>query len=362
MYSVKKVAQHIRRVTTLIALLGLCLGSMAQPNKKPSSKELSLNVLQFNIWQEGTIVAGGFDAIIDEIIRTKADLITLSEVRNYNGTSLDKRLVEALEAKGYTFYSERSEDTGILSRYPIVQQWAFFPVKDDRGSITKALIDVKGTMVALYSAHLDYRNCSLYLPRGYDGSTWDELPAPITNTATIAEDNLKSQRDEAIDAFIADAKIERSKGRIVMLGGDFNEPSHQDWVEATKNLYDRRGVVMPWRNTLELSKNGLVDAFRKQYPNPLTHPGFTFPADNPAVAIQKLAWSPKADDRDRIDFIFYHPDSRLKQKGVTIVGPKGSVAKNQRIVETSEDVFDTPSGVWPTDHKAVLASFRLTTR
>ena len=69
MYSVKRVAQHIRRVTTLIALLGLCLSSMAQTNKKPSTKELSLNVLQFNIWQEGTIVAGGFDAIIDEIIR-----------------------------------------------------------------------------------------------------------------------------------------------------------------------------------------------------------------------------------------------------------------------------------------------------
>lgn len=358
----KRLTKFFRLGILCLALLGINSSSQAASSLKASGKKLTLKVLQFNIWQEGTVVPGGFDAIIDEVIRTKADLITLSEVRNYKGTSLDKRLVEALKAKGYTFYSERSEDTGILSRYPIVQQWDFFPVKDDKGSITKALINVDGVEVALYSAHLDYRNCSLYLPRGYDGSTWDELPSPITNPKIIAEDNLKSRRDEAIDAFIADAKKERSNGRVVILGGDFNEPSHLDWTEATKNLYDHRGVVIPWRNTLELSKNGFIDAFRKVFPNPVTHPGFTFPADNPAVDIKKLAWSPKADDRDRIDFIFYHPDSRILLKEVKIVGPKGSVARNQRIVETSMDIFDTPAGVWPTDHKAVLATFSLKIR
>lgn len=323
------------------------------------ANKLNIKVLQFNIWQEGTMVPGGFDAIIDEIIRTEADLVALSEVRNYNNTSLDERMVKALAAKGHTFYARRGQDTGLLSRFPIISQEALFPVKNDQGSITKAIVKVKGVEIAFYSAHLDYRNCSLYLPRGYHSSTWAKLPAPITDTAVIAADNLKSMRDEAMDAFIADALREIGNGREVIFGGDFNEPSHLDWIEANKNLYDRNGVVMPWRNTLALSNAGFNDVYREIFPNPLTHPGFTFPADNPLVDIDKLAWAPDADDRDRIDFIFYYPGKRLKLKDAKIIGPIGSVVRNKRQPETSDDPIEETPGIWPTDHKAVLATFVL---
>ena len=42
---------------------------------------------------------------------------------------------------------------------------------------------------------------------------------------------------------------------------------------------------------------------------------------------------------------------------VALVGPSGSVVRNQRVEETSCDPFDIPAGIWPTDHKAVLATF-----
>lgn len=330
---------------------------IAACSNKPKNREL--RVLQFNIWQEGTQVKGGFDAIINEIIRSKADLIALSEVRNYNNTSLDKRLVEALKKKGYTYYSMRSQDSGLLSAYPIKKQTALYPVEDDRGSITKALIDVDGTEVVLYSAHLDYRNCALYLPRGYDGSTWAKLETPLTDVKVIEGDNLASKRDDAIQIFLEDAKQELRQRRLVFLGGDFNEASHLDWTEATKNLYDHNGVVMVWNNTKALEKAGYRDTYREKFPDPLSHPGFTYPADNSLVDIKRLAWSPEADDRDRIDYIFYYPDARLKLKEVCIVGPKGSICKNQRIIETLQDQFVEPLDVWPTDHKAVLAIFYL---
>jgi hypothetical protein len=156
-------------------------------------------------------VAGGFDAVIDEIIRLNADLIALSEVRNYNGKSLDKRLVGALKEKGFEFYAQRSEDTGILSRFPILSQTAIYPLKNDQGSITKAVINVMGQEVAFYSAHLDYRNCSLYLPRGYDGSSWEKLPRVVTDTTLIAKDNLQSKRDEAIRRLSAMQKMKSKK-------------------------------------------------------------------------------------------------------------------------------------------------------
>ena len=39
---------------------------------------IEFRVLQFNIWQEGTVVKGGFEAIADEIIANKADIVTFS--------------------------------------------------------------------------------------------------------------------------------------------------------------------------------------------------------------------------------------------------------------------------------------------
>ena len=47
-------------------------------------KEKEFTVLQWNIWQEGTVIPGGYDAIVNEIVRLKPDFVTLSEVRNYN--------------------------------------------------------------------------------------------------------------------------------------------------------------------------------------------------------------------------------------------------------------------------------------
>mgnify|MGYP003661883958 CR=1 FL=1 len=116
---------------------------------------------------------------------------------------------------------------------------------------------------------------------------------------------------------------------------------------------------MPWNNTIKLEKAGFLDAYRIKYPNPITHPGFTYPANNELVPINKLAWSPDADDRDRIDFIFYYSDSRLELIDAKIVGPKGDIVRNKRVFEKTEDVIMEPQGVWPTDHKAVLASFVL---
>ncbi len=344
----------MKKVTIFLGVI-LCL-LLFNCNKE---KQRNLNVLQFNIWQEGTVVENGFNAIIEEIIRTNADLIAFSEVRNYNNVDFDQHIIKALKEKGYTFYAQRSQDTGLLSKYPIISQTDLYPVKDDHGSITKAIINVNGIEVAFYSAHLDYLNCALYLPRAYDGSTWKKLENPITDIPTIEKINLASKRDDAIDVFINDTKNEIKQGRLIIYGGDNNEPSHLDWIEENKDLYDHNGVVINWRNTFKLQKAGFNDAYREKYPNPITHPGFTYPANNELVRINKLAWSPEADDRDRIDFIFYYPDNRLQLKDVKIVGPKGDIIRNKRRVQTTNDIILEPIGIWPTDHKAVLASFIL---
>ena len=61
----------------------------------------------------------------------------------------------------------------------------------------KAITHIGDTEVALYTAHLDYRNCAYYDARGYDGNTWDEEP-PVTNLDTLLWLNEQSVRDDAI--------------------------------------------------------------------------------------------------------------------------------------------------------------------
>ncbi len=68
----------MNKLLSTLLLGALALGACT--THKPEEKELT--VLQFNIWQEGTVIPGGFDAIADEIARLKPDFVTPSEVRN----------------------------------------------------------------------------------------------------------------------------------------------------------------------------------------------------------------------------------------------------------------------------------------
>ena len=68
--------------------------------------------------------------------------------------------------------------------------------------------------------------------------------------------NEQSVRDDAIACFLKEAKKDREAGRIVILGGDFNEPSHLDWTEATKDMRDHQGLVVPWHVSVMLEKDG----------------------------------------------------------------------------------------------------------
>lgn len=314
-------------------------------------------VLQWNVWQEGTMVPGGYDAIVDEIVRLKPDFVTFSEVRNYHHTRFNDRMVASLKARGLDYYSFYTYDTGLLSKHPITDSLTVFPENGDHGSIYKLVSEVNGHKVAVYTAHLDYLNCAYYNVRGYDGSTWNEIPIP-TSVEEVMKVNVASQRDDAIRMFIAEAKKDLANGYSVIIGGDFNEPSHLDWIEANKDMYDHNGLVIPWTVTTLMEDAGYIDTYRKIYPNPLTHPGFTYPADNPLKEPGKLTWAPKADERDRIDFIFYQGDG-IEAKKAIIFGPKGSIVRNQRVQETSKDKFLTPQGVWPTDHKGLLVTFRI---
>jgi Endonuclease/Exonuclease/phosphatase family len=324
------------------------------------AQKITLKVLQFNIWMEGTEIPNGFDGIVNEVMKNDADVITFNEVLNNNNTRFNDRIVKSLKEKGKTYYSFYSDDSGILSKYPIIKSASIYPENTDTGSIYKAIIKVGNNKIAIYSSHLDYQKYASYLPRGYSGNDWTKMKKPVTDLDSILSNTLSSKRIDEIKSVIADAEKEYKKGNSIIIGGDFNEPSHFDWNNSTKNLFEHNGMIIPWPVSKLLQKYGYIDSYRQKFQNPVTHPGFTYPADNPAAEIKKLTWAPEADERERIDFIFYKPKKGLILKQVFILGPKGCIVKGKREEEKSQDNFILPAGVWPSDHKAVLATFELT--
>lgn len=341
-----------RYLVVLIAFVAIGSGIIA----KAQDRELS--VLQFNIWQEGTVIPGGFDAIADEIARLEPDFITLSEVRNYNNTRFCDRITEALRKRGKEYYSFYSDDTGLLSRYPLADSATVFPLNNDHGSIYRLNTKIADREFAVYTGHLDYLNDTYYEVRAYDGNNWEKMDAPLTDVKEILRRNALSQRDEAIDSFLNDAAVQAANGAMIIFGGDFNEPSHLDWIEATRDSADHHGVVIEWPNTKRLHDAGFRDAYRMVHPDPVTHPGYTYPSANPAREPATVTWAKESDERDRIDYIFYRPVNGLTPYEAVILGPEESIAYSKIVPSSSEDKFITPLGVWPTDHKGVLVKFR----
>lgn len=334
-----------------VAFFGiLLLLASCQAASKP------LKVQMFNIWHEGTQVPGGYEAVVEEIARVDAQLVALSEVRNYNDQDFTQKLIASLKEKGLTYYSGRADDTGLLSKYPILEFSALYPVTNDHGSITKAVVEMpNGQQIAFYSAHLDYQSSSYWRVKELAAKA-DEV---VLDTLEIRRVNLASERDDATAVFLKDADAERQKGRWVFIGGDFNEPSHFDWIEATKNRFNHNGLVFNWNVSRMLENAGYVDCYRREFPNPVTHPGITFPSANPAVDLEKITWIPSVDRRERLDAIYFYPDAGIKLKKTYIQGPKAAMNGSKAEVLDNKEPYLEPLKTWPSDHRAVVAEFEV---
>ena len=54
------------------------------------------------------------------------------------------------------------------------------------------------------------------------------------------------------------------------------------------------------------------------------------------MPVERLTWAPEADERDRIDFIYYIPATGWEVEDAVIVGPKSSIIRSQRVEEDSK--------------------------
>ena len=86
-------------------------------------------------------------------------------------------------------------------------------------------------------------------------------------------------------------------------------------------------------------------------------PGFTFPANNPDAALKSCVGLP-ADDRERIDYIYYLPDGHLRLKSVKVVGPEGFILYGKRTTAAKIKSSSAPK-VYGQQTTALLAIFEI---
>jgi endonuclease/exonuclease/phosphatase family metal-dependent hydrolase len=224
---------------------------------------------------------------------------------------------------GYHHYHQRASNdalwaNAILSRYPIVGA-----SPNDLG----VQVDVAGRKVVLFNIHAtDYP----YQPYQLLRIPYDD--APFLETADQAVDAARQARRTALALLRDDLRFAQD-AELVLLTGDFNEPSWHDWTARTAAI-GRHPLAVAWPFTAALEQLGFTDAFRAAYPDEVAHPGFT--------------WSPLIEDgatddhADRIDFVFLRgPSARVNS--ASVLGESGDRA----------DIVVTP---WPSDHRAVRAN------
>jgi endonuclease/exonuclease/phosphatase family metal-dependent hydrolase len=277
-----------------------------------------LRILSLNLFHGGTQVRDYHEKQLRFILDSGADVLGLQETTSDHATRLGRAL-------GWHHW-QSGKSVGVVSRYPIVEEY---------GEITRAggvRINLNGARGGIIPSQLNFWTIHTgAYPYGPYGFCFDNRTAE-----QVLEYEERSGRVPQVKKTLAgiQGQLEDAQAVPVAFTGDFNAPSHLDWVEATRE--QNCGVAgFPWPTSVLMAENGLVDSFRVAHPDPVSDPGNT--------------WSPilePPEPQDRIDFIYH--------KGAL------QVVDSQRLVAGKPSPMPNHAGnEWTSDHAAVLTHYQV---
>ena len=283
--------------------------------------------MSYNIHRGGVVMLKQPLSQTAKVIQSaKADIVGIQETRSPRGDTLE----DLAKLLGWNHDMESC----IVTRYEIVEH--FKGGKDYKGGIK---VKIPSNMHAyVFNLHLPSHPYQPYQLLGIRPK-WHKHTNNITFIKTEAEtiDWAQKARGKDVAKLLKQIKGLPYKDAPVFVVGDFNEPSHLDWTEAAA-MAGRHPIKVAYPTSTEMTKAGFSDSYRTIYPDEMKHPGYT--------------WSSfyKFDDptthHDRIDFVYF------KGKGIKLNEVK-IVGENQK----DADIVISP---YPSDHRAVVADFRLT--
>ena len=314
----KKRNDLIKWVSVISTMIVMPLCSKAE--------ESTLRVMSYNIHGGGVVqLKQPLSQTAKVIQAAKADIVGVQETRSPRGDTLE----DLAKLLGWNY----DEGSCIVTRYEIVEH--FKGGKDYKGGIKVKLASDKHAYI--FNLHLASHPYQPYQLLGIRPK-WHKNTNNITFIKTEAEtiEWAKKARGLEIRKVLRQVKSIPDKDAPVFVVGDFNEPSHLDWTEAASKA-GRHPIKVAYPTSTEMAKAGFSDSYRTIYPDEMKNPGLT--------------WSPKykvddpATHHDRIDFVYF--------KG------KGLQVKDVRIVGENKENADIVVAPYPSDHRAVVATFSL---
>ncbi|MBI9064397.1 MAG: endonuclease/exonuclease/phosphatase family protein [Marinilabiliaceae bacterium] len=280
-------------------------------------KDETINIMSFNMWHGGDGGEQPLTKSIEVIRAAQAGIVGAQESAGYG----DPRPDNSARMAGNMGWRQIDQGTrdGIMTKYKIVET---LPSKKG----VKIKID-EDKYIWFFNCHLGYIP---YQPYQLGNKKYGDYPFIDTEEEAIkwASDTRLYQ----IEAYLEDIEKVKDDGWPIVLTGDFNEPSHQDWTQEAADA----GIVqlkVEWPCTKALVDYGFIDAFRQANPDEVKQPGKTW------SSIPTLG-----EIHDRIDFIFYMGDQLKLIESKTIGEPS--------------DKSDIKVVNYPSDHRAVVASFK----
>jgi len=262
--------------------------------------------MSFNIEYGGTHVR--FESVVDAIRASGADIVGVQEAEGNL-----RRLAADL---GWHYNLQNY----VVSRYPIIDP----PSADGKF----VYIEIRpGKVVAIANVHL---------PDDPYGPDWIRDQRTPQEVAELE----RRVRLPKIEPYLNVFPHLHERGIPVFLTGDFNSPSHADWIEAVVRTRPFVEYAFDWPVSRAVMAAGFHDSFRDTHPDPVAHPGLTWWAKRPRIRDYNPG---ESEPQDRIDFLWY-------------AGPT-AVTSSEIVGEAGADGVSITVTPWPSDHRGVVSSF-----
>jgi sialidase-1 len=295
------------------------LPEVASLKKETAAKADTFRVLTYNLWVGGE--PGGQPLTQSALViqAAHADIVGIQEgngEKRPDGSRPDNT-AELAKMLGW-HHVNQGEGRSVMSRFPIA---GLTPGR--QGAV---VVLPSGRRLHVFNVHLA---ASPYQP--YQLLRIPYGDAPFLGTAEDLVAAARAARGDGVAALLSELSPRIEAGDPVVLTGDFNEPSHEDWIPAVVEA-GLAPLAVLYPTTWRVVGSGMSDAYRAVYSDPVSHPGWT--------------WTPitREDDprdrHDRIDMIFTGPGVRVTS--AAIVGERPERA----------DIVVRP---YPSDHRAVVA-------
>lgn len=113
----------------------------------------------------------------------------------------------------------------------------------------------------------------------------------VTDNSTL--DAIEAERLANVNSLLQEPEYKnRDSNSTILVVGDFNSPSHQDWIDSARQVLTQKicitqllfnfshlhaNLTYAWPATLTITRQGgMQDSYRAVHPSPVEHPGLTW--------------------------------------------------------------------------------------